>query len=120
MSWHSAAWTPADSAAAAGAAVIGLSEQPLAKIAERVREQAGHMHLGDAELLADLCLSHVTVEAHQQDPLLAPRQLVPVRRDRLHVERVLHARVHVANRGDFWRATRAAGHWPLTGGYLSS
>src|ERR1022692_844299 len=25
-----------------------------------------------------------------------------------------------ANRADFWRATRAADHWPLTGGYFSS
>jgi len=25
-----------------------------------------------------------------------------------------------ANRADFWRATRADDHWPLTGGYFRS
>ncbi len=73
-----------------------LFHQPPAQVTERMREQAGHVHLRDAELLADLRLRHVTGEAHQQDALLAPGQLVPVRRDGLHVQCVLHRRVLVA------------------------
>ena len=51
------------------------------------------MHLGDAELLADLSLGHAAVEAHDQDLLLARRQFAPVRGDGLHAEHVLHLRV---------------------------
>jgi hypothetical protein len=36
-----------------------------------VAEQPGDLHLGDAQPLADLVLGHATVEAHEQDLLLA-------------------------------------------------
>src|SRR5450432_3125776 len=52
-----------------------------AEVAERSGEQPGDVHLGDAELLADLRLCHVTVTAHQQDFLLTVGQLAPVRGD---------------------------------------
>ena len=51
------------------------------------------MHLGDAELLADLSLGHAVVETQDQYLLLAHRQLTPVRGDGLHAEHVLHLRV---------------------------
>jgi len=47
------------------------------------------VHLRDAELLADLGLGQVAVEAEQQDALFAGRQLLPVRGHGLHVQRVL-------------------------------
>ena len=51
------------------------------RAAEGVGEQAGDAHLGDAELLADLPLRHVTVKAYPQDLLLTKGQLAPVRGD---------------------------------------
>src|ERR1700727_2563255 len=67
--------------------VVGLpAEQAFPQVAEGGRLEAGHVHLGDAESLADLGLSQVPVEPHQQDPALAGRQLVPVRTDRVHVQ----------------------------------
>jgi hypothetical protein len=44
--------------------VLVLAEQALAEVAERVGEHPGDLHLGDAELLADLRLRHVLVKAH--------------------------------------------------------
>jgi hypothetical protein len=61
-----------------------------------VGEEAGDVHLGDAELLADLRLGHVAAKAHQQDLLLTTGQLVPVRGDGLHAEHVLYPRIVLA------------------------
>jgi hypothetical protein len=57
------------------------AEQPRAVVADGVGEQAGDVHLGDAKLLADLRLRHVTVKAYPQDLLLTKGQLAPVRGD---------------------------------------
>src|SRR6266498_5985845 len=68
------------------AVVVGVpAEQAFPQVAQGSRLEAGHVHLGDAEPLADLGLSQVPVEAHEQDPPLTRRQLVPVRADRVHV-----------------------------------
>ena len=72
------------------------AKQPRAEIAEGVGKQAGDMHLGDTELLADFRLRHVTVKAHPQDLLLTKRQLAPVRGDSPHTEHVLHLRIVLA------------------------
>src|SRR5579872_6903518 len=42
---------------------------------EALRQQAGDMHLADAELLGDLGLGQIVLEAQLQDQLLAPREL---------------------------------------------
>src|SRR5690349_2401286 len=76
--------------------VLVLAEQALAEVAERAGEQPGDLHLGDAELLADLRLRHVLVKAHQQDLLLPRGQLAPVRSDGPHAEHVLHPAVLLA------------------------
>ena len=76
--------------------MLVLTEQALAEVAERVGAQPGDVHLGDAELLADLRLRHVLVKAHQQDLLLPPGQLAPVRGDGPHAEHVLHPAVLLA------------------------
>ena len=55
-------------------------------MAERVGEEPGDVHLGDAQLRGDLGLGHVTAEAQQQDFLLAGGQLAPVRGNGLEVE----------------------------------
>jgi hypothetical protein len=57
-------------------------------VAERVGEEPGDVHLGDAQLHGDLGLGHVTAEAQQQDLLLTGGQLAPVRGDGLEVEQV--------------------------------
>jgi hypothetical protein len=41
------------------------------QIGEGAAEQAGHVHLGDAEAVADLALGEVAVETHHEDSLLA-------------------------------------------------
>src|SRR5215469_8952079 len=71
-------------------------DQLLPQIGERPGEQPGYVHLGDAELFANLGLGHVAVEAHEQQLLLTVGQLVPVRPDRLHVDHVLQLGVIVA------------------------
>jgi hypothetical protein len=45
-------------------------EQVRAEAAERMGDQPGNVHLGDAEPLADLRLRHTAAKAHQQDLLL--------------------------------------------------
>src|SRR5215831_17110909 len=47
----------------------------LAQVAERAREQPGHMHLRNAQPFPDLGLGHVAVEAHHQQPLLTLRKV---------------------------------------------
>ena len=59
-------------------------------------EQPADVHLGDAELLADLGLGHATAEAQEQDLLLAPGQLAPVRGEGRHAEDVVDPRVLTA------------------------
>jgi hypothetical protein len=63
-----------------------------------VGEQARDVHLGDAELAAYVGLGHAVLEAQEQDPLLAGRQLLPVRCDGLHAEHVLQSRVILAEK----------------------
>src|SRR5580704_12479250 len=65
----------------------------VAQVVQGGREQAGYVHLGDAQAFADLGLAHVPVEAHHQQPLLADGQVTPVRPDRLDVECVLKLRI---------------------------
>ena len=80
------------------------------------------VHLGDAELLADLRLGHVVGKAHQQDLLLPQGQLAPVRSDSQHAEHVLHPAVLLAEdigQGDHTRLAsqrRVQRGWPA--GYL--
>src|SRR5260370_40781598 len=61
----------------------------LAQVVQLPGQQLGHVHLRDAEPLADLGLGHVPVEPHYQQALLAFGQVAPVRPNGLHVERVL-------------------------------
>jgi hypothetical protein len=56
------------------------------------------VHLGDAEPLADLRLGQAVLEVHDQDLLLAPRQLAPVRGDGVHAEQVLQPRILLPER----------------------
>jgi hypothetical protein len=56
---------------------VALAEQARAEVAERVGEQPADVHLGDAELLADLGLGHAAAEAQEQDLLLALGQAHP-------------------------------------------
>src|ERR1039457_2402065 len=53
-----------------------LAEQALAEVAERVGAQPGDVHLGDAELLADLRLGHVVVKAAFSDSARRPRSRI--------------------------------------------
>jgi serine phosphatase RsbU (regulator of sigma subunit)/PAS domain-containing protein len=70
--------------------------QLVPQVGERPVEQAGDVHLGNAEAVADLGLGEVPVEAEHEDALLAFWQFLPVRVERRHVERVLDAGVVVA------------------------
>src|ERR1700744_6105626 len=79
-----------------GSVGFGGLEQPALQVAERPRQEPGDVHLRDAELVADLGLGQVAVEAHDQDALLTLGQFLPVRVDRLHVDGVGHGRVVVA------------------------
>src|ERR1700734_1706375 len=65
----------------------------VAQVVQGGREQAGYVHLRDAQAFADLGLAHVAVEAHHQQPLLPDGQVTPVCPDRLDVERVLELRI---------------------------
>src|SRR5690606_11334066 len=65
-----------------------LDEQLLPQLGQRARQQPGDVHLRDPDLLRDLRLGHVPEEAQQQDPLLARRQVLQQRLQRLPV---LHA-----------------------------
>src|SRR5215469_651171 len=85
---------PADGPAALFAGL--RAEHAATQVAERPGEQAGYVHLRDAEPVADLGLGHVAVEAHHQKALLALGEIAPVRPHRLHVERVLELRVILA------------------------
>jgi hypothetical protein len=76
--------------------VLLVAEQALAEVTECVGAQPGDVHLGDAELLADLGLRHVVVKAHQQDLLLTGGQLAPVHSDGSHVKHVLKPAVLLA------------------------
>ena len=78
--------------AGAGWALL-LAEQAQAQITERVGAQPRNVHLGNAELPADLRLRHVAVKAHQQDPLLPRGQLTPVPGDGAHTNHPLDRRV---------------------------
>ena len=62
-----------------------LDEQLLAQLGQGAGQQPGDVHLGDADLLRDLRLGHVAEEAQQQDPLLARRQVLQQRLERLPV-----------------------------------
>src|SRR5450755_1468834 len=64
------------------------AEHARPEVAERVGEEPGDVHLGDAQLPGDLGLGHVTAEAQQQDLLLAGGQLAPVRGNGPEVEHV--------------------------------
>ena len=57
-----------------------------AQEAQRPGLQAGHLHLGDPELGADVGLGHVPVKAQQQDALLGRWQPRPARRQGFHVD----------------------------------
>ena len=70
------AWHPAGLSDPACLAVA-LAERVRAEVAERVAEQPADVHLGDAELLADLGLGHAAAEAQEQDLLLALGQAHP-------------------------------------------
>ena len=50
------------------------------------------MHLRDPQPLPDLRLRHVTVKPHQHNPLLPPRQLVPMRTQGTHPQHLLQPR----------------------------
>lgn len=58
-----------------------------------VGAEPGHVHLGDMQPLADLCLAQAAAEVHDQDPLLAGGQLTPVRGDGAHGDHVLKPRI---------------------------
>jgi hypothetical protein len=59
------------------------------EMSQRVSEQPGYVHLGDAQALADLVLREVPVKPEDQDPLLAFGELVQVRVDGFHVDGML-------------------------------
>ena len=82
--------------AAGGGIRLLQVEQLRAEIAERMGDQPGNVHLGDAEPLADLRLRHAAMKAHQQDLLLTRGQFTPVRGDGLHAEHVLQPRILLA------------------------
>lgn len=56
----------------------GILGKLAAQVGQSPGEQAGYMHLRDAEAVADLALSEVAVEPHHEDALFAGRQLVHV------------------------------------------
>src|ERR1700759_5278163 len=60
---------------------LGYVQQAAPQVRERPAEQPGHMHLGDAQLRADLGLGQIPVEPHDENALLTLGQLVPVGRD---------------------------------------
>src|SRR6516165_8523268 len=104
LSWRSLAAVIAVSSRRADASRRqGCVEQPAPQVAERPGEQPGHMHLRDTEAIADLGLRQVSVEAHDQDALLAFGEFLPVRGDGFHVDSVLDVGVlaaeHVAKLG---------------------
>ena len=68
--------------------------QALPELGEGPGQQPRHVHLGDAELGGDLRLGHVAEEPQQQDPLLARRQLLQQRLERLAVLDALERLVH--------------------------
>jgi hypothetical protein len=78
--------------------IFRQAEQARTEVAERVGEQPGDLHLGDAELVANLCLRHLPVKTHHQDPPLTLGQFAPVRRDGLDAEHVFHPRVLFAEK----------------------
>ena len=74
----------------------GVGGEAVAEVGQGVGEEAGDVHLGDAELVADVGLGHVAVEAQQQDVLLAAGEFAPVGGDGVHVEGVLDVGVVLA------------------------
>src|SRR5215468_1491045 len=104
LSWRSRAAVMADYGRWADASRRqGWVEQPAPQVAERPGEQPGHVHLRDTEAGADLGLGEVSIEAHDEDALLAFGEFLPVRGDGLHVNSVLDLGVlaaeHVAQLG---------------------
>src|SRR5689334_8202156 len=95
-----------------GGCALVKPEQARAEIAERVAEQPGDLHLREAKPLADLILGHATVEAHEQDLLLARWQFAPVRGEG-HAEHVIHLRSSSPRRS----ASTAASGWPASGAF---
>src|SRR5690349_17560223 len=82
-------------ASAAGHGLL-VAGEAVAELGQRAGQQPGHVHLGDAELGRDLGLGHVAEEAQQQDLLLARRQLLEQRFERLAVLHALQRVVHHA------------------------
>jgi hypothetical protein len=76
-------------------------------VAERVGEEPGDVHLGDAQLPGDLGLGQVTAEAQHQDLLLTGGQLAPVCGNGLEVEHVFQLRILGAQ--EVSQAERAGG-----------
>jgi hypothetical protein len=58
-------------------------------MSQRMSEQPGYMHLGDAQAPGDLVLREVSVKPEDQNPLLAFGELVQVGVDGFHVEGML-------------------------------
>ena len=85
--------------------MVVLAEQARPEVAQSAREQAGHLHLGEAKLLADLGLRHATVVIQHHDLLLAHWQFTPVSGDRVHAQHVIEPGVFLAD--EFSQAGRA-------------
>src|SRR5215218_6673851 len=67
--------------------------QTLLQAADGAREQAGDVHLRDAELLGDLRLAQPAEVAQGQDPLIPRRQAAKHRTQRLAVDNLLEGGV---------------------------
>ena len=92
-----------------GCARLLLDEQALAQLRQGAGEQARDVHLADPELGGDLRLRHAAEEAQHQDLLLAGRQPLEQRLERLAVLDPLERLVHGAERvGDGRRVVVAA------------
>jgi hypothetical protein len=77
-------------------AVAWFAGELVAEVGQGAGEQAGDVHLGDAQALADLGLGQVAVEPQVQDPLLAFGQVLQVGADGFHVDGVLDGLVVLA------------------------
>jgi len=75
---------------------VGRCEQPRAEVAERVGEQPADVHLGDAELLADLGPGHAAGESAGAGSAARAGQLAPVCGEGLNAEQVVDPRVLTA------------------------
>src|SRR5215469_533038 len=63
----------------------GRVVNPIAQESERLREQPGDVHLRNVQLVSDLGLRHVAVEAHEQNLLQSLWKIRPVRPHGLHI-----------------------------------